>query len=45
MSWIENISITCFLASYAVALALEVSRLFFRSGVRGALMVGFSTAG
>jgi ABC-type uncharacterized transport system permease subunit len=45
MSWIENISITCFLASYAVALALEVSRLFFRSGVRGALMVGFSAAG
>ena len=45
MSWIENISVTCFLASYLVALVLEVSRLFFRSGVRGALMVGFCAAG
>jgi ABC-type uncharacterized transport system permease subunit len=45
MGWIEKISITCFLASYAVALALEVSRLFFRSGVRGALMLGFGMAG
>jgi ABC-type transport system involved in cytochrome c biogenesis permease subunit len=40
-----KISITCFLASYGVAFALEVSRLFFRSGVRGALMVGFGLAG
>jgi ABC-type uncharacterized transport system permease subunit len=45
MSSIENISVTCFLASYTVALALEISRLFFRSGVRGALMVAFSAAG
>ena len=45
MSWIANITITCFLASYAVALGLEVSRLYFRSGVRGALMLGFGAAG
>ena len=45
MSWIEKITITCFLASYGVALALEISRLFFRSGVRGALMLGFGAAG
>jgi ABC-type uncharacterized transport system permease subunit len=42
---IDKISITCFAASYAVALALEVSRLFFRSGVRGALLLGFAGAG
>jgi len=41
----SNISMTCFAASYAVALALEVTRLFFRSGVRGALMLGFAAAG
>lgn len=45
MSWIAKISITCFLASYLVALGLELSRLFFRSGVRGALMLGFGAAG
>jgi ABC-type uncharacterized transport system permease subunit len=45
MSFIANITITCFLASYAVALGLEISRLFFRSGVRGALMLGFGAAG
>lgn len=41
----SGISITCFAASYAVALALEVSRLFFRSGIRGAVMLGFAGAG
>ena len=45
MSWIAHITITCFLASYAVALGLEMSRLFFRSGVRGALMLAFGVAG
>ena len=45
MGFIEKISITCFLASYLVALALEISRLFFRSGVRGAVMLGFGIAG
>ncbi|HET6878762.1 MAG TPA: cytochrome c biogenesis protein CcsA [Pirellulales bacterium] len=38
-------SIFCFAASYAVALLLEGSRLFFRSGVRGAILLGFGAAG
>ena len=42
---IEGISITCFAASYAVTLALEFSRIFLRSGLRGAFMIGFATAG
>jgi len=41
----SGISITCFAASYAVALALEITRLFFRSGVRGAVMLLFAGAG
>jgi hypothetical protein len=40
-----GISITCFTASYAVALALEVSRLFFRMPVRLVVMLGFAAAG
>jgi ABC-type transport system involved in cytochrome c biogenesis permease subunit len=42
---ISRISIVCFAASYAVVLAMELSRLLFRSGVRGAIMVGFAAAG
>ncbi len=42
---LSNVSITCFAASYAVVLALEISRLLFRSGVRGAVMLGFAGAG
>ena len=42
---VSGISVTCFAASYAVAWALEISRLFFRSGVRGAVMIGFAAAG
>ncbi len=42
---IGGISIVCFAASYAVALCLEVSRLFFRVGLRTAIMVGFVAAG
>ena len=42
---LSRVHIFCFLASYAVALALEVSRLWFRSGVRGAIMLGFVVAG
>lgn len=45
ITWFSGISITCFAASYAVALALEISRIFFRSGVRGAIMLGFAAAG
>lgn len=42
---LAGISITCFAASYTVALLLEITRLFFRSGVRGAVMLGFAAAG
>lgn len=42
---LSGVSVVCFAASYAVALALETTRLLFRSGVRGAVMVGFAGAG
>ena len=42
---LSGVSTICFAASYAVALALEISRLLFRSGVRGAVMLGFAAAG
>ena len=41
----SGVSILCFAASYAVALALELTRLLFRSGIRGAVMLGFVGAG
>jgi ABC-type uncharacterized transport system permease subunit len=41
----SRIHIFCFLASYTVALALEFSRLWFRSGLRGVVMLGFVVAG
>ncbi|MHB8902549.1 MAG: hypothetical protein ACYC6Y_27625, partial [Thermoguttaceae bacterium] len=41
----SGVSITCFAASYSVVLALELSRLLFRSGIRGAMMLGFAAAG
>jgi hypothetical protein len=43
--FISGISVFCFAASYGVSLALEISRLLFRSGVRGAVMIGFAAAG
>jgi ABC-type uncharacterized transport system permease subunit len=42
---LSGVSTLCFAASYAVALALEISRLLFRSGVRGAVLIGFAAAG
>ena len=42
---LAGVGVICFAASYGVALALEITRLFFRSGVRGAVMVGFAGAG
>jgi hypothetical protein len=42
---LSGISITCFAASYAVTLALEVSRLFFRLRVRWIIMILFAAAG
>ena len=42
---LSGVSIFCFAASYAIALVLEVTRLLFRSGIRGAVMLGFAGAG
>jgi len=42
---LSGITITCFAASYAVTLGLELSRLFLRASVRMALIVGFASAG
>jgi ABC-type uncharacterized transport system permease subunit len=42
---IQGVSIICFAASYAVSLALEVSRLYFQAAVRNIVMVGFAAAG
>jgi ABC-type transport system involved in cytochrome c biogenesis permease subunit len=44
-NFLSGISITCFASSYIVAWLLEGSRFFFRSGVRGAAMLGFGAAG
>ena len=41
----DKISVFCFAASYTVALLLELSRLFFRSGIRGVLLIVFACAG
>jgi ABC-type uncharacterized transport system permease subunit len=45
MTILSGVSVVCFAASYAVTLALELTRLLFRSGVRGAVMIGFALAG
>jgi ABC-type transport system involved in cytochrome c biogenesis permease subunit len=42
---LSGVSITCFTASYGIVLALELTRLLFRSGVRGAVLLGFAGAG
>lgn len=42
---IAGISLTCFAASYSVALALEASRLLFRSAIRSAVLWAFVIAG
>jgi len=42
---LSGVEIICFAASYTVALGLEVSRLLFRSGIRGAIMMAFAGAG
>ena len=42
---LSNVGIICFAASYVIVLLLEISRFFFRSGVRGALMFGVAVAG
>ena len=45
MDWLQNISITCFAASYAVVFVLEVSRVFFDVSFRKYVRVGFAAAG
>ena len=42
---LEGVSITCFASSYFVAFILEISRLVFRSGIRGVVLLGFAGAG
>jgi ABC-type transport system involved in cytochrome c biogenesis permease subunit len=42
---LSHISIVCFAASYAIVLAMEVSRLLFSSKIRGAFLVGWAWAG
>jgi hypothetical protein len=40
-----HIHVVCFFTSYAIALALEISRLFFRMPVRLLVMLGFAALG
>ncbi len=42
---ITGITTFCFFASYTVALALEISRLWLRSNIRGLVMIFFAAAG
>lgn len=41
----SGITTFCFAASYTVALLLELSRLWFRSGIRGVVLLAFAGAG
>ncbi len=45
MDWLYKITVTCYAASYAVALVLEVSRVFFQANFRQAIRIGFMAAG
>ena len=42
---LSGVGVICFAASYLVAFALELTRLMFRSGIRGTAMLGFAGAG
>lgn len=42
---LSGISVTCFVGSYLVALALEFSRAFVKMPARTALIIGFTVAG
>lgn len=42
---LSGVGVICFAASYFVAFALELTRFFFRSGLRGAVLLGFAGAG
>jgi ABC-type uncharacterized transport system permease subunit len=45
MDFLSKITVTCFAASYVVALICEISRLFFRLPVRWVVMFAFGIAG
>jgi len=45
LAMFSGITITCFAASYAVSLVLEVSRLFFRAAIRIPIIFAFGAAG
>ena len=45
VDFLSKITVTCFAASYLVALGCEISRLFFKVPVRWAVMFGFGVAG
>jgi len=42
---LSHIHVICFFTSYAIALALEISRLFFRMPIRLIVMIGFAALG
>jgi len=42
---LASIHVVCFFTSYAIALALDASRLFFRMPVRLVVMIGFAALG
>src|SRR5436305_14342158 len=42
---LSGIHVVCFFTSYAIALVLEISRLFFRMPVRLIVMIGFAALG
>ncbi len=44
-SWMTKISLSCFAFSYAIAMILEISRLFFRAPVRILIILGLTIAG
>jgi len=45
VDWLDDISITCFTASYLVVFALELSRVFFDVSLRKFIRVGLAAAG
>ncbi len=45
MGFLASINVVCFATSYGIAWLLEVCRLFFRSPVRRAIMLGFAGLG
>ncbi|QEG20250.1 hypothetical protein [Mariniblastus fucicola] len=46
MNWLAKISITCFVASYLVVLAIELLRIYMpKSAIRSTIRIGFAAAG